>query len=176
MNLKKYKQIYCKKEILKDLDIIKNSINDSKATNRIIEINGKKIQYTVYKIPKGPKQGSINIGRIHEKIRLITTDELRLLNQILKNVYQSRKDRFFYVYEVVTLNDGGMGSFCFYYNNGVDPGKLEDKVYAIGEIEFFDIDNVGCLATLYAYNDNRVAELDIWKYDFSQLKQIPKYF
>ena len=47
------------------------------------------------------------------KIRLITTDELRLLNQILKNVYQSRKDRFFYVYEVVTLNDGGMGSFCF---------------------------------------------------------------
>ena len=50
------------------------------------------------------------------------------------------------------------------------------KYYAIGEIEFFDIDNVGCLATLYAYNDNRVAELDIWKYDFSQLKQIPKYF
>ena len=96
------------------------------------------------------------------KIRLITTDELRLLNQILKNVHQSRKDRFFYVYEVVTLNDGGMGSFCFYYNNGVDPGKLEDKVYAIGEIEFFDIDNVGCLATLYVYNDNRVAELDIW--------------
>ena len=49
------------------------------------------------------------------KIRLITTDELRLLNQILKNMHQSRKDRFFYVYEVVTLNDGGMGSFCFYY-------------------------------------------------------------
>lgn len=49
-------------------------------------------------------------------------------------------------------------------------------MYAIGEIEFFDIDNVGCLATLYVYNDNRVAELDIWKYDFSQLKQIPKYF
>lgn len=110
------------------------------------------------------------------KIRPITADELRLLNQILKNVHQSRKDRFFYVYEVVTLNDGGMGSFCFYYNNGVDPGKLEDKVYAIGEVEFFDIDNVGCLATLYVYNDNRVAELDIWKYDFSQLKQIPKYF
>lgn len=48
-----------------------------------------------------------------KKIRSITTDELRLLNQILKNVYQSRKDRFFYVYKVVTLNDGGMGSFCF---------------------------------------------------------------
>lgn len=64
----------------------------------------------------------------------------------------------------------------FLLYNGVDPGKLEDKVYAIGEIEFFDIDNVGCLATLYVYNDNRVAELDIWKYDFSQLKQIPKYF
>jgi hypothetical protein len=116
------------------------------------------------------------LGEYIRKIRLITTDELRLLNQILKNVYQSRKDRFFYAYEVVTLNDGGMGSFCFYYSNGVDPGKLEDKVYAIGEIEFFDIDNVGCLTTLYAYNDNRVAELDIWKYDFSQLKQIPKYF
>ena len=110
------------------------------------------------------------------KIRLITTDELRLLNQILKNVHQSRKDRFFYVYEVVTLNDGGMGSFCFYYNNVVlTQANWKIKYYAIDEIEFFDIDNVG-LATLYAYNDNRVAELDIWKYDFSQLKQIPKYF
>ena len=67
INLKDIIRYIVKKEILKDLDIIKSSINDSKATNRIIEINGKKIQYTVYKIPKGPNQGNLNIGRIHEK-------------------------------------------------------------------------------------------------------------
>lgn len=111
------------------------------------------------------------------QIRPITTNELYLVKQILDNLYETKqKNKFCYSNSVATLNDGGMGSFCFYYNNSTFIGILEGKTYATGEIEFYDEGGIGCLATLYTYDDNRLAELDIWKYDFPPLKQIPKEF
>lgn len=41
---------------------IKNTVKENKPNNFIIKIEGKDIQYTVFKLPNG----KYNVGRIHE--------------------------------------------------------------------------------------------------------------
>ena len=49
--------------ILSDFKKITSSIKEGQPVNRIISVNGKELQYTVYKL----KDGTFNVGRIHGK-------------------------------------------------------------------------------------------------------------
>jgi len=52
-----------KKEIMKDLKNVADQVPSAgKPLNRVVEVAGKKLQYTAYKL----SNGKINIGRIHE--------------------------------------------------------------------------------------------------------------
>ena len=44
------------------LPTVASQIVDGKPLNQVIEVSGKQIQYTAFKLP----DGTINVGRIHE--------------------------------------------------------------------------------------------------------------
>ena len=43
----------------------------------------------------------------------------------------------------------------------------------ISDVEFYDTDGTLCVATMFAYDNNFVDSVDIWKVDFSPLIKIP---
>ena len=43
----------------------------------------------------------------------------------------------------------------------------------VGAVQFHDTDGVPVLATLVVDDQNQLYELDVWKVDFSPLRQIP---
>jgi len=69
---------------------------------------------------------------------------------------------------VEEMNDGEMGSLYFVYKNAPKEQRTMGK--EIGRIEFKDSDDVVVSATLNIDSENRLFELDIWKTDFSPLK------
>jgi len=72
---------------------------------------------------------------------------------------------------VKAMNDGGMGSLKFY--------PKDDNVRTFGrqiaEINLSDVDGVPLSITINIDNNGDIFELDIWKVDFSPLKQFPIY-
>lgn len=75
---------------------------------------------------------------------------------------------------VSELNDGGMGSLSLY------PPEIINKERAFGsqvsDCQFTDIDSVVVIASLYLDKEGSLYELDIWKTDFSPLKEISTDF
>lgn len=104
--------------------------------------------------------------------RLLTNYEKKLLELMQKNIFPqySNLNLHFSKY-VSTLDDGKMGSFSFIYD---DEQELENlNILPIGEYQFIDIDGVPVLITLYAYDNGKLYELDIWKSNFEPLLSYP---
>lgn len=103
--------------------------------------------------------------------RPLTNDEANLIKILLANKKkQYAKLKISFSDSVISLDDGGMGSFLF-FNEQNEKSNLE--IIPISEYQFSDKDNVPVLATLYSYSDGRLYELDIWKVDFSPLLAYP---
>ncbi|VEJ21499.1 DUF6984 family protein [Neisseria animaloris] len=103
--------------------------------------------------------------------RPLTDDEANLLKILLANKKpQYAQLQTYFSDSVITLDDGGMGSFLF-FNEKNEEDNL--KIIPISEYQFNDKDDVPVLATLYSYSDGRLYELDIWKVDFSPLLTYP---
>lgn len=72
---------------------------------------------------------------------------------------------------VELMKDGGMGSLRLIPTNSKDErffGKM------VSECSFFDIDGIKVIASLYLDNNDELFEIDIWKTNFDQLKEIPE--
>lgn len=69
---------------------------------------------------------------------------------------------------VEALEDGEMGSLL------IRKGAFIEK-FGISECHFIDSDGIPVSVKLNATRDGDPAELDIWKVDFSPLKQWPNY-
>ena len=103
--------------------------------------------------------------------RPLTSNEANLIKILLANKKaQYNKLKTSFSYSVISLDDGGMGSFLF-LNEHNEKNNLE--IIAISEYQFNDKDDVPVLVTLYSYSDGRLYELDIWKVDFSPLLAYP---
>lgn len=89
--------------------------------------------------------------------------------EILIKNSQSENKEYKFSDEIFYFEDGKMGSFGFVYgsNEYIGGGKH------ISDIEFYDIDGILCVATMFAYDNNFVDSVDIWKVDFSPLIKIP---
>lgn len=68
---------------------------------------------------------------------------------------------------VVSLADGGMGSFQFVYEA---PPLQDARCLAVAECLFSDQGQTPVLATLCAYPAGRLHELAVWKANFSPLQ------
>ena len=97
------------------------------------------------------------------------TMQIRQMVEILIKNSQSENKEYKFSDEIFYFEDGRMGSFGFVYesNEYIGSGKH------ISDIEFYDIDGILCVATMFAYDNNFVDSVDIWKVDFSPLIKIP---
>jgi len=102
------------------------------------------------------------------QVRHITTQIRQMVEILIKNS-QSENKEYKFSDEIFYFDDGKMGSFGFVYesNEYIGGGKY------ISDIEFYDIDGILCVATMFAYDNNFVDSVDIWKVDFSPLIKIP---
>lgn len=71
---------------------------------------------------------------------------------------------------VEEMNDGGMGSLRFCATDG-RPRRLGMQLV---EKEFIDSDGIPIMVAINLDEHGDLYELDIWKVDFSPLKQFPK--
>lgn len=70
---------------------------------------------------------------------------------------------------VEEMNDGGMGSLRF-YTSDVRPRRFGEQL--VGK-EFVDSDGIPVMVAVNLDEHGDLYELDIWKVDFSPLKQFP---
>ena len=108
------------------------------------------------------------------KKRCLTSQEENLLEDLIArsniNISLNWKEGLW----VSNLNDGGIGSLSL-YPSGVT-GEERDFGCQASECQFKDLDGVVVLASLYLDTEDQLYELDMWKTDFSPLKEMPEYF
>ena len=72
---------------------------------------------------------------------------------------------------VEEMNDGGMGSLKF-WSNDIKKRKMGSE---ISTITLLDIDGIPLSIAINLDEEGNLYELDIWKVDFSPLKQFPLF-
>lgn len=102
------------------------------------------------------------------RVRHITMQIRQMVKILIKNSKSENKE-YKFSDEIFYFEDGKMGSFGFVYesNEYIGGGKH------ISDVEFYDTDGTLCVATMFAYDNNFVDSVDIWKVDFSPLIKIP---
>jgi hypothetical protein len=99
------------------------------------------------------------------KSRYLSSDEKRLLSALLLKAGITKTVSWIDSISIFPFDDGGMGSYYF----------LEcHSIQVASDILFLDSDGVCVLATLYVNNNYEPCEVDMWKMDYSSLKQIPQ--
>ena len=73
------------------------------------------------------------------------------------------------------MQDGGMGSLSL-FPEGKEPQSKVKFGAMVSSIEFFDIDAVKVIASLYTDNNGDLFELDVWKTDFSPMIKLPSVY
>ena len=68
---------------------------------------------------------------------------------------------------VLEMDDGGMGSLTFIFNEEYSESSKFGR--ELITVEFKDVDDVLVIATIYLDQFDRLYELDIWKVDFTPL-------
>ena len=101
-----------------------------------------------------------------------TDAELRLLRALAERAPQtSSSSASLQELAVVAMNDGGMGSLTI---RGRTSGERIAR--QVAEVSFFDVDGMWVSATLNVDQFDELFELDVFKGDFSPLREIPQTF
>lgn len=100
--------------------------------------------------------------------RTLTSAEISLIQRILDSASHLLPSDWHQDVLVRPLNDGGMGSLRFV--------KPDDRKFGrmLGEHLFKDKDGIDVIATIYLDQEGDLFELEIWKTDFSPVKQLPE--
>lgn len=73
--------------------------------------------------------------------------------------------------KVMEMNDGGMGSLYFVSETKLRTERRFGRILV--EKTFEDTDGMGMSISLFLDTEGELFELDIWKFDFSPLNEIP---
>ncbi|MGX9773217.1 DUF6984 family protein [Janthinobacterium aestuarii] len=105
----------------------------------------------------------------HEGARPLRSEEQALLRTLLenRNDFQMLKNQIASDF-VIDLLDGGMKSLKFVGDESRSLGAL------LAEAEYVDVDGVVVSIVVNADQGGQLFEVDIWKVDFSPLKQYPR--
>lgn len=104
-------------------------------------------------------------------LRKPTKEELRLLRKLvdLSNLFTDKDWEKNLL--VKPMADDGMGGLYLYNNSNYMHKRVFGK--EVSSIEFHDIDGILIVASLYLDNSEGLLELDIFKTDFTMMKEIP---
>ena len=98
--------------------------------------------------------------------RPLKEEEKTLLRYLIDHI--SKKQRVYNLPEkAIDLDDGGMGSIRF----GSDSQRKYGK--DLIQVKYFDSDKTLVIITLIEDDKQDLFELEMWKVDFSELKQYP---
>lgn len=89
-----------------------------------------------------------------------------LINKSNKQISTDWKSKIL----VRSLEDGNMGSLELFPNGNIIKARFFGN--QISEFKFKDIDGIDVIATLNTDEKGNLYELDIWKVDYSPLKEI----
>ncbi len=105
------------------------------------------------------------------EIRLLTNKEQEVVNALISfsaSKWAFLKDEISTA-KVSEMQDGGMGSLLF------SPGTTEVRTLglSIAEAEFLDVDGAAVSVVLNLDKNDKLFELDVWKYNFEPLISFP---
>jgi hypothetical protein len=105
-------------------------------------------------------------------VRKLRNDERALLTKLISGKPDSLCLLNFLENAVIEeMDDGGMGSLRFCISDSKSHHLGEQLI----EKTFVDVDDVPIIVTVNLDDQGMLYELDIWKVDFSPLKQFPGY-
>ena len=110
------------------------------------------------------------IKNFKEEARLLTFKEQELVSFLLKEA-QYAENIDVSSLKVLELDDGGMGGLYFVSDTKWRSMRRFGK--SIVAKTFEDTDGMGMSIALLLDTEGKLFELDIWKYDFSPLNEIP---
>lgn len=105
---------------------------------------------------------------LEESMRKLTENEIILIEKLIENINSFELVDDLKTVNVELMQDGGMGSLMFENNH-----QTKSPLTKLNEFFFSDSDGVKVVATLFIDRNRKLAELDIWKTDFSPLLKIP---
>lgn len=106
-----------------------------------------------------------------EDVRKPTKDELRLLRKLVEISSLFTAEDWEKDLLVKPMVADGMGGLYLYNNNNYTHKRVFGK--EVSSIEFYDVDSILIVASLYLDNSGDLFELDIFKTDFTMMKEIP---
>ena len=107
----------------------------------------------------------------HQAFRSLTSDEAAILDRLIEMTDISvRPTVSLSTAKARSMNDGGMGSIGFVYETSAPTIGSKEIVVAGAS----DVDGVHLSLALNVDSLGRVAELDVWKVDFSPLLKLPQ--
>jgi hypothetical protein len=106
--------------------------------------------------------------------RKITKDEKRLLSHLINKSAITLPQNWESQLKVQNLNDGNMGSLYL----SLTPIEKKEREYGktVSECHFKDSDGVDVIVSLNLDKEGNLFELDVWKVNFTELKNIPLAF
>ena len=107
-------------------------------------------------------------------IRQPTNEEVGLIKHLVKLANLKLPKNWEATLLVKFIDNAQSGSLYLFTNGETNTERPFGA--DVSECKFKDVDNKEVTATLNIDNKNNLLELDIWKFDFSTLKQIPSSF
>jgi hypothetical protein len=100
-----------------------------------------------------------------------TSDEIRLIKYLANKANYELAPTFDEDICVIPLSDEDIAPIEIKYNNVPNDIKTSGKI--IASCQFPDTDDIPIWVDLWAYDENLLKELDLWKGDFSTITTIP---
>ncbi len=102
-----------------------------------------------------------------------TSLELKLMSHLITDSGNKTLEDQLVDLEVENMSDGGMGSLKLFPR--ISNNNYGERLFGgnVAEIEFNGLDGILVSAALYLDKEGNDFELDVWKVDFSELKQLP---
>ncbi|MFZ6663659.1 DUF6984 family protein [Peijinzhouia sedimentorum] len=105
--------------------------------------------------------------------RLISEKESKLLEILIRNSGLEMSEDWKSKLLVRSMDDNDMGSLLLFPNGEVKEGR--EFGGQVSEFLFKDIDGIEVIASLNIDKEGNLFELDIWKTDFSSLRNFPDF-
>lgn len=105
-------------------------------------------------------------------LRVLSQKETKLIEYLIRKAKLKIDPNWKVNIVAGEMSDGRMGSLKLFPEN-TQNGERDYIPQSVSECEFYDVDGVQVIASLFLDIHGNLYELDIWKVDFSELISLP---